>query len=47
MTSSDDNQKVTQDQKPIRLGLYESLGMMMWLMKHADYHSTWPLWSLD
>lgn len=25
----------------------EALGMMMWLMKHADYHRQWPLWSVD
>lgn len=29
------------------LSYYEALGMMMWLMKHADYHSQWPLWSVD
>ena len=26
---------------------HEALGMMMWLMKHADYHGQWPLWSVD
>ena len=29
------------------IGFHEALGAMMWLMKHADYHSQWPLWSVD
>lgn len=29
------------------ISYHEALGMMMWLMKHADYHSQWPLWSVD
>lgn len=29
------------------LSYHEALGMMMWLMKYADYHSQWPLWSVD
>lgn len=29
------------------IGYHEALGMMMWLMKHADYHSQWPIWSVD
>ncbi|TGG90288.1 toxin-activating lysine-acyltransferase [Natronospirillum operosum] len=47
MTTTNGNQHATQEKQPIQLSLYESLGMMMWLMNHADYHSTWPLWSLD
>lgn len=41
MTSS--NEQTTYN----TIGYYEALGMMMWLMKHADYHSQWPLWSVD
>jgi len=26
---------------------HEALGTMMWLMNHADYHSNWPLWSVE
>lgn len=40
--------KAPQDENntdPFELGPYESLGMMAWLMSHADYHSRWPLWS--
>lgn len=29
------------------ISYYEALGMMMWLMKHADYHSQWPLWNVE
>lgn len=36
-----------QQSEPASIGYHESLGMMMWLMKHADYHSQWPLWSVD
>lgn len=29
------------------ISYHEALGMMMWLMKHADYHGQWPLWTVD
>lgn len=29
------------------LAYHDALGMMMWLMNHAEYHSQWPLWSVD
>ena len=32
---------------PLKIEYHEALGMMMWLMKHADYHSKWSLWSVD
>ena len=41
---SDTHSDQTADNRP--LGPYETLGMMGWLMSHADYHSRWPLWSL-
>ena len=31
----------------LQIGPYESLGMMVWMMSHAEYHSQWPLWSLE
>ena len=34
-------------QEGVAINYHEALGMMMWLMKHADYHSQWPLWSVD
>ena len=36
-----------QESTPFAIGFHEALGTMMWLMKHADYHSQWPLWSVD
>lgn len=29
------------------INYHEALGVMMWLMKHAAYHSQWPLLSVD
>jgi cytolysin-activating lysine-acyltransferase len=29
------------------IAYHDALGMVMWLMSHADYHSQWPLWSVD
>ncbi len=29
------------------VGYHEALGLMIWLMKHAQYHSQWPVWSVD
>lgn len=26
---------------------HETLGTIMWLMSHANYHREWPLWSVD
>lgn len=37
----------TSESHPTNIHFYDALGMMMWLMKHADYHSQWPLWSVD
>lgn len=31
---------------PSELSYYDSIGMMLWLMSNADYHSQWPLYSL-
>lgn len=39
------SQTLRTDSKAI--GYHDALGMMMWLMKHADYHEQWPLWSVD
>jgi cytolysin-activating lysine-acyltransferase len=40
-------QTQTEQMAPQNIGYHEALGMMMWLMKHADYHNQWPLWSVD
>ncbi|WP_051208267.1 toxin-activating lysine-acyltransferase [Saccharospirillum impatiens] len=40
-------QAQTEQMAPHNITYHDALGMMMWLMKHADYHSQWPLWSVD
>ncbi|MHA7878864.1 MAG: toxin-activating lysine-acyltransferase [Saccharospirillum sp.] len=38
------NQAIEQ---PTNINYHQALGMMMWLMSHADYHRAWRLWSVD
>lgn len=40
-------QPSTEPTTPKSVRYHEALGMMMWLMKHANYHSQWPLWSIE
>lgn len=37
----------TEQMAPHSIAYHNALGTMMWLMSHADYHSQWPLWSVD
>lgn len=40
-------QTQTEQMAPHNITYHDALGMTIWLMKHADYHSQWPLWSVD
>lgn len=46
-TNMSDPKAAQELKNQLQLQPYDSLGMMAWLMTHAEYHRQWPLWSLD
>lgn len=42
-----ETQQPSSSPKLPELGYHEALGIMLWLCSHADYHKTWPVWSID